>query len=428
MRIAPVGMFFVSIAFFVAPFLWSYVASLGGFVVRAVDISFIFMLAALMLSYKFIIPSRFILTCFIALLMLTMLRAVIFSEPESLVSAVKITFYLTSAIACTSFMVWCSERELQSATNWALLFISPFYFYFGVSVILTLGEVIASGAISSPSQFIFRFWNSIFSINIFGSVGLEELKGVAFRNTGGIAFLVLSLFFFWIKGRPSILFAVAFVIATLFFSRSVWICQLVFVSLLVLRARGFSRLFILVLVGAAASVMIVFDHANEAVSDRIESDIGRFEMIDPALEEMDNSFLLGSEKGAGLFDRGGITTDLHNVPLSFGLKSGFLGLLFASLIPAYFAVEAARRTINTIYRGDRANENAVAIVLCLILFLRPLISASHDVYFSVGEWLALSLFFAIKHREELRKQVNSCQISTSRIRLVNKASEIPLEN
>src|SRR5690606_38602603 len=99
----------------------------------------------------------------------------------------------------------------------------------------------------------------IFLENVFGISGPLEVQGVAFRNSAGIAFLVAALYYYLWDGAINRAIAITLmVIAALLFSRSVWLIQLLFFALVILRSNIVNRLFWLFLITCVAIAMTFF--------------------------------------------------------------------------------------------------------------------------------------------------------------------------
>lgn len=397
---------FVAAIFLLAPFTWSYVASVGGMLVRAVDVCILVLIAIVAMKGRLTVVSAVVPLALAGLIMLSLLRAIIFSDAGSVVSAIKMSYYLVAALAVAT-VVSSRSYSTSRSTAAAILLVSPVLLTFGIGVFDVFSELVASRSISAVSSILFRGWNEIFSNNLFGVAGDLEVHGVAFRNSAGMAFLISSLYFFLDRSRASkVAFILLLVVATMMFSRSVWLFQLIFLALILLTSRRKDRFVGIFLITLVAALVVAIPDLGVAWLERIASSIGREEMISAALREFENAWLLGRPEGAELGLASGDMKDVHNVPLAFGLKTGLLGLSLGLLIAGYFFFQMTIRTMTLMSgRVENRQSEIVCIVLCAVLLVRPLVSASHDIYFSIGEWCALGLYLALaQNRDEAVKR------------------------
>ncbi|MBU2167329.1 MAG: hypothetical protein KKF88_05780 [Alphaproteobacteria bacterium] len=400
-------------AVLLAPFTWSYIGSIGGVLIRAVDILLLMSLLVMALRLRLAILPILVPACLFGLICLSFLRAIIHNDPESTVSALKIGYYLISVLVlATTFREMASNRDHKSIL-YALLLVSPILIIFLIGVGEIFLNLLQSRSLLSMSQVMFRGWNELFSQNLFGVSDFRQVVGVEFRNSAGMAFMVAALFFFMWDGKINrATTIILMVIAAMMFSRSVWLIQLLFFALVILRGRGASRaawLFVILCGAVAAFLAPAF---NEALSDRINSPLGRSEMLDAALSEFNSSVLFGRAEGARVVLGDGEYNDVHNVPLAFALKTGILGFLLSVTIALSFLATAVSRTVLLFSRKPVDHKRTIVVILLsTILFVRPLVSASHDIYFSIGEWCALAILLALQKELGCQRRMQAAQIA-----------------
>lgn len=390
------GITFATAAVLAAPFTWSYIASVGGMLIRAVDLV---LLMAITVSFGRLRLTRlpvFVPGCLIAIVWLKLLRSAVYSDPSAMVSAIKISYYLMSVLALATIFRARPAKGNERLSIYGLVLVSPILITFISALTGIFLELLQSGSILSMSQIIFRGWNQVFSNNLFGVSGPLEVSGNQFRNTAGIGFLVAALYFYlWDGVLNRTLTIVLMVVAALFFSRSVWVAQLLFFALVIMRSKGAGRIFWLFLILGVAIGIAAIPEFVGALSDRLNSNLGRSEMLGLALNELDSSILFGSPNGARLVLAADESIGVHNVPLALTLELGILGLLLSTAIAAVFLYTAVSRFCY-LFAANHANPKLtiVIIVISTILFMRPMISASYSVYFSIGEWCALAIYLA----------------------------------
>lgn len=394
----------IAIIFVTAPMTWTYVASVNGFLIRSVDIALLLLCLFFTRSYQFFKFPLFVPACILLLVGSLLLRGMIYSEMASAVSSVKLIYYCLTFLVLGSWIYVILKHKdysqvlIKVLVVLVMLIIGSYY-----QVIL---DVAGSLYGMSLGNAIFKFWNGIFSSNIFPTDEVLDVRGVAFRNSAGIAFFVSSLFFYHLGTYSSRLLALFFfVVAALFFSRSVWLVQVLLIFMLVLRVRT----------GGVATLMFVFlglgyvlfsnPDILDAVQERVFSELGRSEMVTTAMEVFDRSILFGRSEGASIWLAGEGLRPVHNVPLAFGLKTGMFGFVLASCVVLYFLFYFCFFFFRFLFSrsGSQKDVYMILSVLSFVLFFRPLISASHEVFFSIGEWLALSLYLAIFKKSTLEK-------------------------
>jgi O-antigen ligase len=112
---------------------------------------------------------------------------------------------------------------------------------------------------------------------------------------------------------------------------------------------------------------------------------------------MDGALLIGREQGAAIMMSNGEEKNVHNVPLAYALETGLLGFTATLFVAAIFLFTAIKYFVRLIRKkNEDPRPGIVLVIVSTILFFRPMISASFDVYFSVGEWCAFALFLALK--------------------------------
>lgn len=392
--------------FLLAPFTWSYIASVGGTLVRAVDPVLLMIIALTLVSGRIKRVPMAVPSALFLLVTLLILRGAINSEARSVLSALKITYYLVAALCIASTIIATERDEFNFSVRVAIFLISPIIGYFVFQLGLVFFDLIGAGSFATVSQIIFRGWNSIFTSNIFGGNGALEVKGISFRNSAGIAFIVAFLFFYQTQQRLGLISILLFFFAAILFSRSVWGFQLIFIALVSFSSDGRGRLAIVSLAVGAFTLLVAFPELTTSILDRLGSDFGRSQLNMVAISELDSNLFFGRSEGAIVETMDGEFKAVHNVPLAFALKTGTIGFILSVVIVAYFGI-AFLRSLFALQRGTLAERrtNVVMAMTALILFSRPLISASHETFFSIGEWGAFALFLAFKATSTLRPPV-----------------------
>lgn len=390
------GVLFATAAVLVAPFTWSYLASVGGMLIRAVDLVLLMAITVSFGRFRLARLPAIVLGCLIAIVFLKLLRSGVYSDPSATVSAIKISYYLMSALALATAFRARSAKDNDRLTIYALLLVSPILITF-ISVFSSIFlELLQSRSFLSMSQVIFQGWNQIFSGNLFGVSGPLEVSGNQFRNTAGIGFLVAALYFYlWDGVLNRTLTIILMVVAALFFSRSVWMIQLLFFALVIMRSKGAGRIvWLFLMLGVAIGIAAVPDVVR-ALDERLSSNLGRLEMLKLAVDELEFSILFGRPDGARLVLSASESIGVHNVPLALALELGILGLLLSATIAAVFLYTAISRFFY-LFAANHANSKPTIVIILIstILFMRPMISASYPVYFSIGEWCALAIYLA----------------------------------
>jgi hypothetical protein len=189
------------------------------------------------------------------------------------------------------------------------------------------------------------------------------------------------------------------IIAAMMFSRSVWLIQLFFLALIILSSNNRNRaLGFFMLIGAAITICVV-PGLSEALNERLQSGLGRSEMLALALDEFNANIFMGNLEGGHISLAYDQEKSVHNVPLALALETGILGFLLSIIISAAFFLSAVTRFYYLLaWKVDEPNKLIVVILVSSILFMRPMVSASFDIYFSIGEWCALAIFFAFANK------------------------------
>ncbi len=386
-----------ALAFIVAPFTWSYLGAAGGYLIRLVDVVFILLVFTYFIRFKFKRLAMILPFLLFLIVILNLIRSMFYSDISALASAVKIFYYLLTSVILSFILQDMLQKQKTNIPIIASFIAIPFYYKIIVSVLGAIALIFSNPSISSVSTVFFRLWAEIFSQNAFGSSIDLEARGISFRNSTGISFLVLSMFYYQWEGRLNQFLCISFfLIAALLFSRSVWLSQFIFLILLLTQLKGRQLFIALLALGSLSSILMLNYRIFEAIVDRINSDIGRSEMISLALAELNQAIIFGRTQGALLTMSDGFSKNVHNVPLAYGLEVGILGLLVTLLITITLLYMTVFSFSQFILRKCKFPKKLITkIVLSSILLIRPLLSASFDVYFSIGEWCALSLLIAL---------------------------------
>lgn len=383
-------------AILMAPFTWSYVGSVGGMLIRAVDLYMIALILVVALQGRITcLPGKVpaLMYCLICLLLL---RSIGYSDSSAAISAIKISYYLIAAIMMATAFRDVQNRPKDRSNIYALVLVSPVLALFMFQLSAVFIELAQSRSLLSGSQILFRGWNEIFSQNIFGANDALDITGVSFRNSAGIAFVVAALHMFMREGKvSSVVMLLLMGTAALLFSRSVWLIQLLFLALLILRSRGRIRIVLTFILAIVTVLVLISPFLSEAISQRVNSNFGRSEMIYAAFDKFDSAFIFGRNEGAEVVLLDGEMKSVHNVPLGFLLKTGVIGFLLSCAISFIFLYSAVVRLFDLVLGVvDSPRQSIVVVVVSVILFSRPMVSASHDVFFSIGEWCALAMYLA----------------------------------
>lgn len=391
-----------------APFTWSYVASVGGLLIRAVDLMILISVLVMAVRVRQAKLPLLVPACLLGLICLSLLRSVVISDVSAMISAMKISYYLVGALVlATAFRDMLVTRG-NRAILFAIFLSSPILIFFLINLGSIFLDVLQSRSVLNLSQAIFRGWNELFSNNLFGVSESLEVSGVEFRNSAGVAFLVAGIFFYLWDGMINRVFMIVLmVIAALMFSRSVWLIQLLLIALLVIRLDGLRRSVLLLVILCCMIAISLAPTLYEALAGRINSNFGRSEMLSIALDAFGTGALFGRAEGAEIILANGEYKSVHNVALAFALKTGILGFLLSITIAFSFLWTAATHFVLLFSTRDEDHKMTIAVILLsVILFVRPMISASHDIYFSIGEWCALAILMAMQARMRDRRRTN----------------------
>lgn len=396
------------VAFFlVAPFTWIYLSAVSGLLVRLVDVVGLLIIALSLSTAR--IP-RFPVTVAVALgglVVLLLLRSIIYSESAAAVSAIKISYLLVSTMFVAGSIRKVGPAEINRVVNITAVLLLPFFAFFLFQLASTFWDIIQSPSTVSISIKLFSFWHKIFSENFLGAESLIEAKGVAFRNSAGVAFFIGFLFLYGIREQWGALAIIFFILATILFSRSVWALQLIFILSVALSKGVSGRAVIVAFTIAVITALYSMPQIWQVVAERVVSASGRDDMIRLAFNEFNSALLLGRPEGAALELQNGAIKPVHNVPLAFGLKTGLLGFMLAMGIAIYFGLAAFRGAFSLTRASPKVRHaNLIRTLAATTLFLRLMVSASHEIFFSIGEWGALALYFAFLPKANSAPNVN----------------------
>lgn len=395
-----------ALMFLLAPFTWTYLARFQGLLFRPVDVA-MFLIVLLTIARGRMILNFGPIPVLLALISVSLMLQFMFrGGSEYLLSSLKILYYLTMAMCIATAIRISLDRPNWIAEVSAILIVSPIYILFLLAVSAQLSEIFLMFRFGSIFEITRGMWHLVFSENLFGPQIDLDVTGVEFRNSAGIAFLVAGLFFSLSPTRIGRVLVIFFmIIAATLFSRSVWALQLVFVSLSLFASRPQVKLIWFVGVVSVGLGLLAFDGLQEAVETRVLSNFGRADSWVVAINSLDKNFfwgVLGAERV--LLPEGEIKA-VHNVPLALGLKAGVFVLLLSALAQLWFLITSLRAMKALLARPQHgASHLVVLVVVSLLLFVRPMLSASHSVYFSIGEWCALGLFLALSTALSMRTE------------------------
>lgn len=383
--------------FLFAPFTWTYLASVQGFLFRPVDVAMLALIFFAVLRGKIALsfgPIPFALLLVSAGLMVQFMFR---GSSEYAISSLKIAYYLLVSI-CIAMSVRISMKSPDRYSEvLAILIVAPVFFMFFLAVVRNSLDVLFLYDFFSLFQIVRELWHLIFSSNLFSAQIDLDVTGVEFRNSAGIAFFVAGLFFSLGGTRLGSIAMVLFMfIAASLFSRSVWALQVVFIALSFFSARQQFKSFWFFLVIGIAMSLLLFDGIQQAIASRIFSNFGREDGWIVAVHFLEQFFFWGAAGGERVLLPDGEVKTVHNVPLALGLKGGVFFLCLAVFVQFWFLLTAIRSLNAVLSRPESGSRQLVVLaVLSMLLFVRPLLSASHSVYFSVGEWCAFGLFLAL---------------------------------
>lgn len=383
--------------FLLGPFTWTYLASVQGFLFRPVDAAMLALIFFAVLRGKIALsfgPIPFALLLVSAGLMVQFMFR---GNGEYAISSLKIAYYLLVSI-CIATAVRISMRSPDR--YWeaiALLIVIPVFATFFFAIVRNFRDILFLYDFFALFEIVRELWHRVFSHNLF-SVQIDlDVTGVEFRNSAGIAFFVAGLFFHLSGSRLGSTAMVLFmIIAASLFSRSVWALQVVFIALSLFSARQqYKSIWFFLLIGVAMSLLL-FDGIHQAIESRVFSNFGREDSWIVAVHFLEQFFFLGVAGGERVLLPDGEVKAVHNVPLALGLKGGVFFLCLAVFVQFWFLLTAIRSLNAVLSRPESGSRQLVVLaVLSMLLFVRPLLSASHSVYFSVGEWCAFGLFLAL---------------------------------
>lgn len=389
----------LAVAFFLlAPFTWSFIVALGGFLLRPTDLIFLALIGLTFAGKRVILPPLLPLGLLFAIVVMTLGRGIVHSDAGSIVSAVKICFYMLGVICLSDTLVSIRGMDRARKVVWTKVVLVIYLSFFTVIAIAAVRSALSLSSAQQIGGTIFRMWNAVFHFNFFGPSGVREVIGVSFRNTAGIGFLTASLFFYFLSGRMSALPTTLFIVALLTFSRSVWLAQVVFLMSLAGIRGGRRGLGVMFLVALGGMALLSSPLAVDLVLDRLSSSGGRVDILGTVLDTLNQNILFGSAEGAKVLNSYGDEKTVHNVPLALALELGALGGGLMFLVVIYFLVQGGLVALGPLLPGANKGSDpvlsSVLLVTAVILVLRPMISASYTNIYSVGEWGAFALFFA----------------------------------
>lgn len=388
------------LVFILAPFTWSYIGSAGGLLIRAVDISLLLLIAMVVLGGRLRQFPPGVPFALLGLIPLLLVRSVVHSDPSSTVAAIKISYYLTGSLILASVVRNMIDVDSNGGVLFAFVIASPILFFFLMGIGHVFIELLGSRSLISMSQVLFRAWANLFSQNLFGVSGELETQGVSFRNSAGVAFLIAALFFYLMNGFLNRILMVFFmIIAAAMFSRSVWLFQLLFIILIILKSNASGKFLYLFTFSSFGLALMFAPNYLDAISSRVLSDIGRGEKNAVAFDAMEGALLIGREQGALIVTSDGEISPVHNVPLAFALETGLLGFAATLFIAGTFLFTASKYFVQVLRKkGGVPRSGIVLVTVSALLFFRPMVSASYESYFSIGEWCAFALFLALTSR------------------------------
>ena len=212
-----------------APFTWSYVGSVGGMLIRAVDVVLLLFIATSILQWRITCSPPAVAFAVFGIVTLLMLRAAVYVDPPSFLAAIKISCYLFGVLLLAPVIGGMIDDKSNRVIFFAALVAFLILTHFLVTSAEIFIELFNTGTYSARTQLIKQGWTQIFSQNLFGSSDALDTRGQAFRNSAGIAFFVTALYFYLLDGVLNRVLMLGYMIpAALLFSRSVWLMQLFF--------------------------------------------------------------------------------------------------------------------------------------------------------------------------------------------------------
>ena len=380
-----------------APFTWSYLTSVGGLLIRAVDVLLMLLIMASIMCGRMSRVPLAIPVLFFALIGTLFLRVIVHGDVLSAISAFKIAYYLVGSLALVSALSDLISFKSNRVILAGLLIALPVFLIFIMRVI----EIVDSDPSPSPyfpnNDFIFLVQEQLFAQNLFFTSDVLQTRGVSFRNSAGIAFFVVALFFYLLEGSLSrAVMILLMIIAALSFSRSVWLLQSLLLFLVFVRARSSNKSFLVFAILIFGGAMVCIPSISDAIGERLASNLGRFELIRVAISEFSNHIFLGREQDLSFQVSDHKIKVVHNVPIAIAVKTGIFGFAIALAIQGVFVFHVITNFLNyLIEEGSNQRARIAMIIVCFILFFRPMISGSVDSYFAIGEWGALAMFFVL---------------------------------
>jgi len=385
-------------------------ANLGGMLIRPTDIALLLLIGITLTSGRLSKKAATFFAPFVALSLLLLLRAAVYSDTSAAVSAIKILYYATGSICMANIMLRALSDGVQTSKHWP---VRAVIVYLLIMAALATSSVLTSLSflnLSSIPSTVFNIMNSLFRFNFFGPSDVLEVRGVSFRNSMGGGFFAASLFFYLTNRRFSGVAAVLFVLAAASLSRSVWVAQAAFVLTHLAVASWRGRLATLVGVAIATAIGIYSSSVNEALIDRALSTSGRSGMVSLALPGLDQGVLLGTEAGAAIEMSDGIQKSVHNVPIALALEVGVLGGALALFIVLAILTLTAEQFLKTLSgRRKDSVKSSVIVSSGVFLALRPMVSASYENFYSIGEWGLFAVFIAAIISQKSVHKNNQCQ-------------------
>jgi len=402
-----VGQFLVSFFFIVLPFSWSYLGVFSGFVLRLADLTMLVIILFGLVFGKNSI-SRLQASYFIAFSLMFMLMAIsamVNNNMGAFVSIIKISFYMMGSYFICKIIL--NQKNYISIYIFLFYLISLFIYVFIfkfeiISVLINLFPSLLDG----PTIFAFKFWNAIFTYNLFGPSGLIDVKGVSFRNTASFGFLATSLYIYSMIKPSTLSYVLTFVYLILMFSclsRTASICGVLFVISIFFFGPAFRGKWIVFLILAAVVMFILNSFIWEIVVARASSNFGRWDMFVEGFSKISQAPFVGNGIAGKIEGGAADQRTIHNVPLALGSEFGFFVMVIAIWILVLNLQSFLGFSFMLAKRKGLSQDRSVLVglVTAFALVARPNLSASAEVFYSVAEWACLALLFVSVRRAGL---------------------------
>lgn len=390
----------VAAFFLLTPFTWSFLAKIGGFLLRPIDLVALGILILVVMYDRVSIPqrARIAIICFAGLVLWILINGVVTTELRAPVTAAKISLYLVVSIAISSLIVRARFDFDEKGVLWLVLAFAIFVLVGRRELLLIIYDFGALVA-SNPTRAIFNFWNQIFQLNLFGPQQVLEVIGGSHRNTAALGFLSISLFAYGLMRKSMVrtVLLYGFIFLTIFsLSRTGLIAAAVFVALIVFSAQNLRNAMVaagLVLVVATISLnAVVFD----TIEERFNRDLGgREDMNVAGLVKIAEKPLLGHGADAKVNHTIADRT-VHNVPIALGAEYGFPAFALAGSIVLFNLYSFFHFVGKWFYARDDAEKRLYASVstAAFVIATRPHLSASAENFYSLSEWACFALVIA----------------------------------